>query len=71
MNAMDIRGQPEELAGGLAAHWPPQPILFKAAFVHGAVLVGWAGCCCKRTFTVFSTPPLLSPSEMFANTAHL
>lgn len=56
MNALDTWGQPEELASGLAVHWLPQPIPFKAAFVRGAVLVGWAGCCCKRMFTVFSPP---------------
>lgn len=55
-NALDIWDQPEELVGGLAVHWPPQPILFKATFVRGAVLRGWAGCCCKKIFTVFSPP---------------
>lgn len=54
MNILDTCGQPEELTGGLAIHWPPQPTLYKAAFVRGAVLVGWAGCCCKRMFIVCS-----------------
>lgn len=60
MNALDIWGQSEELVGGLAVPWPPQPIPFTAAVVCGAVLVGWGGCCCKRMFTVFSPPSFVS-----------
>lgn len=56
MNILDTCGQPEELTGGLAIHWPPQPTLYKAAFVRGAVLVGWAGCCCKEDVHSLLTP---------------